>query len=334
MLRAFAVLCLLAFGAGCGDEPILNAVGSYSDVAIVTSPPLLPVATTLEQLLEVEVEYSLRPERVLEADIYDTRDFKQAKVYKNIIILGLLKGTDAASQELRGQLGGESMKGVEPGELFLAERQDIYAGNQNIIFLAGHERNLMQSALRKQAGALRGQIETSNRERVRDFLFSQGRESSIETQIQELGDFRLEVPAGYQATRFFGDRERGSVEIAARNPTRTVSIIWEKAESAEILEDPDALLERRRAWASAYLEESLQEAGDFAWSLVMFNGSELPELAGFWEGSTYGGPFRTTFFYDTSTGRLFGINRLCYAPNLPKHVYMRETLAIAETFAP
>jgi hypothetical protein len=329
---AFGSLCTLA--SGCGDKPVLNAVGSYSDVAILTSPQLLPVATTLEQALEETVEYSLQPEPILNVDIFDIRDRKEAAVYKNIIVLGLLEGSDASSQELKRQLAGESMKGIAARELFLATREDVYSRNQNVLYLAGHERNLMQSAARRQAPAIRGQIELSNRRRLLSFLTSLGRKFPVEEQIRELGGFRLQVPQDYEATRFFGNHEQGSVEIAARNPTRTVAIMWEPAAGPEVLEDKEYLLERRRRWAEGYLDESLQDAGGFVWSLSSFLGAELPELAGFWEGSTYGGPFRTTFYYDAATKRLFGINRLCYAPNLPKHVYMRETLAVAESFEP
>jgi hypothetical protein len=328
------IFLLSLIAVGCGDKPVLNAVGSYSDVAILTSSQLLPVATTLEQALEEPVEYSLQPETILNIDIFDVRDRKEAVVYKNVIVLGVLEGTDDSSRELQRQLAGESMKGIAARELFLATREDVYSRNQNVLFLAGHERNLMQSAVLRQAPALRGQIEASNRRRLLSFLTGLGRKFPIEEQIRALGGFRLQVPEDYEATRFFGDREKGSVEIAARNPTRTVAIIWEPATGPEILEDQDFLLERRRRWAEGYLDEQLQEAGGFAWSLTSFHGEELPELAGFWEGPTYGGPFRTTFYYDAETKRLFGINRLCYAPNMPKHVYMRETLAVAESFEP
>jgi hypothetical protein len=324
--------CILA--SGCGDKPVLNAVGSYSDVAILTSPQLLPVATTLEQALEAKVEYSLQPESTLDVDIFDFRDRKEAAIYKNVIVLGLLEGNDAGSRELKRQLAGESMKGSAERDLFLATREDLYSRNQNVLFLAGHERNLMQSAARRQAPAIRGQIELSNRSRLLSFLTSLGRRYPVEEQIRELGGFRLQVPQDYEATRFFGNRERGSIEIAARNPTRTVAIAWEPAPGPEILDDHAYLLERRRRWGEGYLDETLQDAGGFVWSQSSFLGAELPELAGFWEGPTYGGPFRTTFYYDAPTKRLFGINRLCYAPNLPKHVYMRETLAVAESFEP
>jgi len=67
---------------------------------------------------------------------------------------------------------------------------------------------------------------------------------------------------------------------------------------------------------------------------VVFLTDEVPKLAGFWEGDTYGGPFRTIFYYDQVSGRLYGLNLLVYAPGLAKHPYMRELHAIAETFRP
>ena len=111
-------------------------------------------------------------------------------------------------------------------------------------------------------------------------------------------------------------------------------MIWAPADGPQVLEDHERLLELRRGWGEQYLEERLQDAGGFTWSSTWYLERELPMVAGFWEGETYGGPFRTVFYYDEPTGRLYGINWLCYAPNLSKHVYMREALAIAETFEP
>ena len=334
----FRLLCLVFLSSSfiaCDDGPILNAVGSYSDVAILTSTPLLPAATTLQRQLAQQVEYSLRPEPMLVVDIFDMRDKNDAAKYKNVIVIGIVGGKDDSSRELQRQLSGENMKGIAPRELYLATREDVYAGNQNVLFLAGVERNLMQSAIQGQAAALRGQIEASNRERVREYLFSLGHNVPVEDQIRRVGGFRLQVPEGYEGTRFFEGEESGSIEIAARNPTRTVAVMWRGAiEDAAVLEDQAALLEQRRHWGEIYLEEELQDAGGYTWSTVSFMGAELPMLAGYWSGETYGGPFRSIFYYDESSKRLYGINWLCYAPNLPKHIYMRETQAIAETFEP
>lgn len=326
-----ALCCLLA---ACGDQPILNAVGSYSDVAILTDTALLPVATELEKALEAEVYYSLRPEKMLKADIFDLRDLDDAEVYKNVIVIGLIDGRDRGSKEIQKHLAGESMQGLVPKRLYLAERADIYARNQNVLFLAGHDRNLMQSGIRQKAAALRGQIESDNRRRLRDYLFGIGRNLELEEQVREKGGFQLTIPEDWKATRFFLGEDRGSVEIASTRPTRTVAVMWEPEPDPTVLEDRERLLEMRRQWASEFLEEELQDAGGFEWTRTLFATAEVPMLAGFWEADTYGGPFRTIFYHDPRANRIYGINLLTYAPNLPKHVYMREALAVAETFRP
>jgi hypothetical protein len=331
---AAASLLALALSGCESGMSTLNAAGSYSDVAILTSSELLPVAMSLEREMEIEVEYALQPERLLEADVFDIHDLDDARLYKNVIVLGLLAGKDDASRELQRQLAGESMKAVAPRELFLATREDTYANHQNVLFVAGHERNLMQSAIARQAGALRGQIELANRERIRAHLFRDGHHTAVEQKIREHGQFQLEVPSNWEATRFFGDANTGSIEIAAIDPTRTVAVMWATLENTDALADRQWLLELRRRWGETFLEESLQDAGGFQWSEEIFLGREHLMLAGFWDNQTYGGPFRTLFHYDAASRRLFGINWLCYAPQLPKHPLMREAFAVAETFQP
>lgn len=325
-----------ALGAGCGgDEPVINAVGPYSDVSILTDLETLgPVAETLRATLEVEVQYALKPERMLKVEIYDMGEKKRAVVGKNVIVVGFIQGDDPASRELRRHLDGESMRGLSAKDLYLATRENVYYGNQNVLFLAGRDRSLMQSAIRKQAAALRGQIELENRERVLAFLVSQGRKTALEEQIRNEAGFSIVVPESYKVTRIMKGDDRGVVEIAATGPTRTVAVMWQRVDDPEVISREDELLELRRQWGRQFLDEELQDEGGFDFTRELFLGEEVPMLAGFWEGATYGGPFRTLFLYDPLKGRLYGVNLLAYAPAMDKHPFMREVRAVAETFRP
>jgi hypothetical protein len=330
VLSAFSLLV-----PGCGGgNPVINSVGPYSDVSILADRTLMPVAETLRRGLSQEVEYGLKPEKILNVEIYDMKDKKQAVVAKNVIVLGLMDGKDAASRELRHHLSGESMKGLSPKELYVATREDIYYGNQNVVFLAGQDKSLMQSAILKNAAALRGQIEIENRKRVLAFLVGQGRKLDAEAQIRDECGFRLTVPESYKITRIRKGEDRGVAEIAATGPTRTVAIMWQRVDDPAILTDEDQLLDLRRQWGRQFLDEDLQDSGGFTFSRELFLGVEVPMLAGFWEGETYGGPFRTIFYYDAPSARLYGINMLTYAPGMDKHPFMREAHAVAETFQP
>ncbi len=331
---ATLTLATLTQIVACADsDPIIHAVGPYSDVHILTDTRnLMPVAEALRKELQTPVEYSLQPEKTLNVMIFDAKEKKGAKVAKNIIVLGMVNGKDRASQEISRHLEGESLRGLSAKDLFVAEREDIYFKNQNVIFLAGFDRNMMQAAIMKKAPALRGQIEIKNRQRVRDFLFSFGHDVDLEQQIQRDAGFVLGVPADYKVTRFAKGDNRGVVEIAATGPTRTLAVMWQQVDNPNVLADQPFLLEQRRAWGKEFLDEDLSEAGGFEWTLEDFRGDTVPKLAGFWEGDTYGGPFRTIFLYDPHRRRLFGLNMLCYAPNMDKHPYMRETHALAETF--
>jgi hypothetical protein len=271
---------------------------------------------------------------MLRVEILDMKDKKRAVVGKNVIVVGLLDGDDPASRELRRHLDGESMQGLSPKELYIATRENIYYGNQNVIFLAGHDRSLMQSAINAKGAALRGQIEIENRRRVLDFLVSQGRKSSLEEQIASEAGFRIVVPESYKVTRVMKGEDRGVVEIAATGPTRTVAVFWQDVPDADVLTRQEELLELRRAWGREFLEEDLQDGAGFTFSQELFLNEEVLKLAGFWEGETYGGPFRTLFYHDAPSGRLYGLNLLTYAPAMEKHPFMREVHAIAETFHP
>jgi hypothetical protein len=276
---------------------------------------------------------------MLIVDIFDTSSRKKAQLYKNVIVIGFLKGKDDASREIRYQLGGEKMRLFGERGLFLATREDIYAQNQNVIFLAGHDRNVMQASVREKASALRGQIEERNRERVREYLDVAGRDAEAERALSEQAGIRLPVPLGYRvgAIKKSSDGTLGAVEVVANQPTRSVTIFWKELSRLDEvdLEDTAALLALRRQWG-VFLDESLQDAFGYQWSREIFRREERPMLAGLYETNegAYGGPFRTVFVLDGASQRLYGVNWLCYRPSDDKHTWMREVHALAEAFVP
>ena len=339
---AVALLTVLPLvGCGCEKAPILNAVGSYSDVAILTDlDQFNSVAFELQRALGIELNYGLRPEKMLKVDIFDLRRKDDAAIYKNVIVLGYVKGKDPASREIQRRLAGEPMKMIDPRGLFLTLRPDVYAQNQNVLFVAGRDRNVMQSAVVKQAAALRGQIEQRNRERVLEYLLAQGRDSEAEQNLARQAGFRLAIPTGYRLNGIKSNAAEtmGCAEVVATRPTRSVVVFWTQIDPDAVdLADHEMLLAMRRQWGG-FLEESLQDIFGFEWERVVFRGEEWPMLAGLYEVSNevepFGGPFRTIFVIDRAGRRLYGINWLTYFPNQPKHQYMREARAVAETFVP
>ncbi len=330
-------LGLALLSACSSDAPILNAVGSYSDVAVLTDLELFnPIAFQLKKVLEVDPGYGLRPEKMLKVDIFDMSKKKRARVYKNVIVLGYRRGRDPASKEIRRRLGGQGMKVLPSRGLFFSVKKDIYAGNQNVLFLAGEDRNAMQSAVLQDGAALRGQIEVRNRERVLEYLISQGRDVDGERQLREQAGFRLTIPYGYRlnGVKTSRDGTMGMAEVVANRPTRSVVVFWKDMDPADWdPEDEEGLLRLRRQWG-VFLDETLQEDFGLRWELEVFRGEEWPKLQGMYRTGDYGGPFQTVFLMDIESRRLYGINWLCYFPGNDKHSFMREARAVAETFVP
>ena len=343
-VRVHRVLLAVVLALGltnCGDSsPVLNAVGSYSDVAILTDLDLFnPVAFQLKQALEVDANTGIRPEPLLTVDIFDISSKDDARLYKNVIVIGYLKGQDRASKEIRRQLAGTQMRVLESRHLFFADREDVYANNQNVLFLAGSDRSFMQSAINQEAPALRGQIEEKNRERVLEYLLTVGRNAKAERSLRENVGIRMTVPDGYRINGIKQNSEGdlGMAEIVHENPTRGVVVFWKTLEDPAgfDMEDPEALLELRRRWGG-FLDEALQDLYGYTWSTEMFRGETWPQLAGMYEvvEAQVGGPFRTLFLLDEPTRRVFGINWFTYNPQGDKHPYLREARAVAGTFVP
>ncbi len=336
--RRFCAFILLTLLIACGpSEPMTSAVGSYSDVAIVTDLTVLgAVARRVASDLAIPLEYSLKSEPLFNVDVFDVSELRQASVYKNVVVIGLVSGEDRGSHELRKQLSGDTLNDQAHKNLFIALVEDVYAKNQTVLFVAGRQSNVLQSSLTRNKMLVAERLEASNRARLREYLFTDGHELELEARARAEMGFGIEIPASFRETRFLAGSEEGLLEIAKVRPTRAMSVYYKNDVDTQILEDREGLLELRRSWGARFLEENLQDVGGFRWNDEPFQEHRLQVLAGFWEAQegTFGGPFRTFFLYDEAKRRLYGINLLCYAPGMKKHTYMRETLAVAETLKP
>ena len=341
MRRSMLIPLVLWILAGCGDSaPVLNAVGSYSDVAILTDLDLFNgIAYQLKRDLEIDAQTGIRTEPLFRAEVFDMRNKKKARLYKNVVVIGYVKGKDAASREIRRHLAGETMKVLESGNLLFAEREDVYANNQNVVFLAGYDRSYMQSALTDEVATLRGQMEEANRERVLEYLFAVGRNEEAEARLREQTGLRMGIPEGYRINGIKRNEagDLGMVEVVHENPTRGVVVFWKDVEDigAFDLEDPELLLALRRQWG-VFLEEKIQDLFGFFWSIEVFRGEPWPQLTGMYEipEANLGGPFRTIFMKDVPTQRVYGINLYTFNPQGDKVPYLREARAVASTFVP
>ncbi len=337
LLALLLALVILAVTACDSGRPLGSAVGSYSDVAILTEMPVLaPVARQLKKSLSVEVSYAIKPEPLFNVDLFDWADRRNAQVYKNLIIVGLLNGDDPASRELRRRLGGTTLSDRRHKNLFIAVVPDVYSRNQLVYFIAGRDRGLMQSSLARNVQLLVDRIARENRTRILRYLMTNGHEDALEARIRREMHFDWQIPASYHESVFQVGEGEGLVEVAAVRPTRTASVYYLDNADSTLLDDRKQLLELRRRWGEKYLNQRLQEAGGFQWSKVDFAGRKLLTLSGFWEAKDkdYGGPFRTFFLYAPKKKRLYGINVLTYAPGMRKHPFIREAMAVAETLHP
>lgn len=341
-LGGVALLCGSAIGlvTGCGEgPPVLNAVGKYSDVAVITDlTEFNSVAFQLEKVLEFDAKTGLRPEAMFNVDVFDIDEAKDARRYKNVIVLGYLKGRDRASGEIKYRLGGEQMRVMESDHLFIAVREDIYAQNQNVIFLAGNERSFMANSVLREGPALRGQLEAANRRRLSQYLFSSGHNEEDEVAIREQAGFRLSLPAGWRLNGIKQNAagDLGCVEVLANGPTRGVAVFWKDVDPSQVdLQDRDALLALRRSWG-LFIDEGLQDEFGYDWALDEFRREEWPRVSGLYEtgDQSYGGPFRTLFVLDLTGNRLYGINWYVFYPNGAKHEFLREARVVADTFSP
>jgi hypothetical protein len=326
------VLCLVLTFASCGGRGSFPPAGSYSNVVLVTETGKLEgVTEAMVRELQHNLDYYTKTELQFKVRLMSAVELEREPPSKNLVVFGVARQGEIG-RIIEGYIGTASVRKVLQGANSIFKKLDYPGAGQLTVIVTASSGDMLGEVVRKNGQLVRDIIEEANRERLRGYLL--GREKSdVTEELRARYGFTIRIPFLYELNQERSDIP--GVEIVRTLPHRGLTISWRPwkqqglsaADSTEIYD------------ARAHLAWEMYDRDVMRREIVFFRDGELGPydavvMEGYWENSEdlFGGPFICFFVHDHVASRLWIIDCLVYAPGFDKHVFLRELVAVAETF--
>lgn len=349
VLPVFLVLVLLATGCGDGDyRP--HAIGPEGEILVVIDSTVWnsPVGAALRDELGYFIPTLPAPERSFELRPLQLHGntLERIKRQKNVVFVAPIDDESNVGEFIRGRLPEGGVEALEAGGRIVAARPDLWRRHQNIYFIsAGDEADLV-SAIHEHGPALRDTFNVASRQRLTTEMYRRGRQLDIEQDLMERHGFA--VNAQHDFVIAIDTMEFVWLRRILSDTWRSMFVHYVEDADPSLL-SPDWALAVRDSLTQIHIQGNLDgwveidrrrplEAEE-----IQFNGRFAYELRGLWhmvgedaEGQAIqfgmGGPFVSYAFYDQSSGRLYLIDGMVFAPRYDKREFLRQMEAMAYTF--
>jgi hypothetical protein len=337
-LFVFQFLVLL-FLSGC-DKPetdyIISAVGSYGDVAIITSSEQLQQRLFPEfESINSEEIFVLKKEKTLSFRYFQAKHWKNARNYRNIIIA--LDWSDGGKVQglVKGMLSEERLNKLlsSPGGLVVIK--DPWYRNQFAIVVVANSSSKLKKLLKDKNEIISREIYNSNMERLMSDNKKRGFHVEVVANYKKHLGLSIEFPLDYRQNQIMPDGYKGLEWIIPGPPTRGISLGWIETDDCKLaLEDIEFLTEARSELGK-YLHSETIVMSSLKWGEEKLAGIDAVRLSGSWVSDEVGvgGPFKCYFVPDPSQKQIICIDLLVYAPDKEKMEYFRKMRSVIETLS-
>lgn len=262
--------------------------------------------------------------------------FKQAA---NIIIVMTLDNNSREGLTLKNYFTDESLERIRNNkDLFMFTQENVFAQNQNVMYLFGQNDQQLIERLEKNQERLRDYFLKNEMERIAGKVYAGKPKEGITKKLIADHQFSLKVPGAYDLAKeeqnFIWLRQLGQIDksVFVYYEPYTSESAFEKQEIIELRNKIGRTLLVDIQNPSIYMEtEDLIPPEMIQTNL---NGKYTVESRGLWKLSdgSLGGPFISYIFVDESLNRLYYIEGYVASPGHNKRETIRELEAILNTF--
>jgi hypothetical protein len=304
--------------------PVVTAVGESDDIVVVCDANDSELAELVVSTLEAGQQWLLG-EPLFRTTLTTPGQSGDLRNMRHVLLVGAWGGGSA-------EMAHRVFPGLGPDaapELRLAE--DIWAKRQVVAAVVASDESSLAAYLREHGEELRWRLADASVARLSTALRDDADEKGLtEAMLQRFG-WSLAMPPGYDL--FTTNEEDGFVFFRRTAPDRTVFLYW--AESVPAALNESYAMTMREEIAGAYLDgDAIEWNRPLVVETVEFLGRPAIRISGWWGNRKLvgGGPFRSYFFYDESSGRVYLLDLSLFAPGYDKTALMRNLEAIAQTF--
>jgi hypothetical protein len=333
MMRGLRILTWLLPAAlllpSCGHLP--EGVGSNHEIMVLIDEDQWPrFQGLLEEIFERKV-FTAQEEKVFNVRRGRPEEFDFYKKWKNLIVLATFDRPGPTADLMEQFLSAEAREKVAAGEAYLFVRQNVWAQDQEVFFLAAPTEEKLSERLAENSARLFELMETALNAKITEFIYRRGRQRELERRLFEDYGWTLKIPEGYTVAKELP--EKRFIWIRRQQPQRWIFVHWETSPDVAFTEEKCI---RWRDEVGQEFYEGDRIVTDYVTSReVAFAGRRALKLAGLWENPELlvGGPFRAYCFYDQESGRRYMVDAAVHAAGTQKEPYLRQVDLIIRTFS-
>ncbi len=257
--------------------------------------------------------------------------FDQYKRYKNIFIFGRLDSKDPVSDNVRNILNPDVIEGVKRGTYFYIPKEDVWAGNQYVMFLVAESRDAMIQKIVDLGDLPYQDFKKYYYQRLKEQMFQHMEQKELEEYIEDNFPFFIRVQHDF----FIADEnlQENYVWIRRLDPDRSILVHWLSISNDFQMTTRWVIDERNRIAKKIYSGDIIVEEETRALS-TQFKGRNAIKLEGTWRNDSLivGGPFRNITFIDKETTRLYMLDYYVQAVGRRKVPFLDQLNVIIHTF--
>ncbi|MBN8578882.1 MAG: DUF4837 family protein [Cytophagales bacterium] len=330
-----------------GSENLPGASGRTGDIFLIMDSLQWkgPLGKTLDSIFGAQMQGLPRKEPIFNMRWIDPRKLNFVlKQRRNLIFAVTLDQQSQGARQIRSAFTPESLEKIKADStLFSQNARNVYAKNQEVLFLFARTETQLLQHIRKNAARLVDYFDQRERERLSESLFKSGQLKGIGPMVRKEFDCELKVPFGYQLAQ----QEPDFLWVRQINTNDDKDVFFgRKKYISQTQFSKDSLIAFRDAICKKYLFEDPDRPDTYLVTETgvehkpvltrefTFNKKFAVEMKGLWRTNnlTMGGPFIGIAFVDQEQGMLYYLEGFTFSPGKDQREIMRELETILYTF--
>jgi hypothetical protein len=346
-LLLFSALLLTACGPGDRTANLPKAAGSSGDLYLFMDSAQWKgkVGAVIDSIFNQEMIGLPREEGIFRMSFVDPRKMNFVlKQRRNLIFLTTLDKNAPGASVVKSLLTQQQLDQVRnDSSKFVETYKNVYAKDQQVMFLLAQDEEKMIRALRKNGQRLIDFFDKAERDRLNATLFKNGTLNGVTTWLKENFQVEMTIPFGYKLVQ----NEQDFVWVRQINSDDDRDIFISRTDYTSVDQfKEENLITLRDDVAKKYLYEDPDKPNTYLVTEteipykpvttreVNFNGNYAVEVRGLWRTNTHsmGGPFLGYAMIDKATGKFFYIEAFVYGPSKDQRELMRQMETVLHTF--
>jgi hypothetical protein len=270
--------------------------------------------------------------------LQDQESFDRLKRDRNLVFIAPLDSPTPTGAFLRARMDSAVQAHVRAGNPLSVARRDLWAQDQQVLYLSAATEEDLIAFVRNKAPELRDLFDRLERQRTERELFRRAEQRALADSLLRRHGWRVRIQHDYLIARDTAN----FVWIRRLLPdNQRWFFVWWRERARPDAITPEWILATRDSLTRTHLrgryEDSyvtLERRMPIVQRVINFHGRFAYETRGLWRmaGDAMGGPFLNITFFDPRQQRLYMLDGSVFAPRYDKREFLRQLEAILYTF--